>query len=165
MTNGPPYRSIAVAANWFIQSLPSLTPLKLQKLIYYAHGWHLAIRNAPLIDEVIEAWEYGPVVPNVYHEFKKFGNRPIPTGTVGTMFEMFPTRRVRLVTPLIPAEDVQTRDFLKEIVGGVCVTTARSNFQCLLINPIPRGPKSMLQTQTGRVWKYPTETSKRISTV
>lgn len=68
-------------ANEFLQYASdegsSLDPLKLQKLIYFAHGWHLAIRNEPLLDEFIEAWQYGPVVPSVYHEFKRYGNGSI----------------------------------------------------------------------------------------
>jgi len=55
----------------------TLTPMKLQKLLYYAHGWHLAIYNKPLIDEQIQAWEYGPVISSVYHRFKSFGNKAI----------------------------------------------------------------------------------------
>jgi len=89
MNATPLYRSMAVA-NWFIDHVRNLTPLKLQKLIYYAHGWHLALRDQPLIDELIEAWEYGPVVPNVYHEFKEFGNQPITRR--GTVIEMSPDR-------------------------------------------------------------------------
>ncbi len=55
----------------------SLTPMKLQKLVYYAQGWHLALKKTALVFEQIEAWEYGPVVVSLYHEFKGFGNRPI----------------------------------------------------------------------------------------
>src|SRR5437762_397203 len=55
----------------------SLSPLQLQKLVYYAHGWNLGIRNAPLIDAPIEAWRFGPVVQSLYHEFKEYGNNPI----------------------------------------------------------------------------------------
>jgi uncharacterized phage-associated protein len=47
-------------------------PMQLQKLIYLAHGWSLALRGKPLISEDVEAWKYGPVVPVVYHEFKEF---------------------------------------------------------------------------------------------
>lgn len=53
------------------------TQMKLQKLIFYAHGWHLALFDAPLVDETFEAWRYGPVLPTVYHEFKNFGLMPI----------------------------------------------------------------------------------------
>ncbi|MBC7773132.1 MAG: SocA family protein [Pyrinomonadaceae bacterium] len=51
--------------------------MKLQKLIYYAHGWCLALTNKPLINEQVEAWQWGPVIPSVYHEFKACGNAPI----------------------------------------------------------------------------------------
>jgi uncharacterized phage-associated protein len=75
-----PYSAAAVA-NWFLtraaQDKVPLDPMKLQKLIYFAHGWCLALTGKPLIDEHIEAWDYGPVVPSVYHEFKDFGRRPI----------------------------------------------------------------------------------------
>ncbi|MFN0131232.1 MAG: Panacea domain-containing protein [Phycisphaerales bacterium] len=54
-----------------------LSSMKLQKILYYAHGWHLALTGEPLLDDSIEAWQYGPVIPSIYHEFKQFGSRPI----------------------------------------------------------------------------------------
>ena len=54
-----------------------LTHLKLQKLLYYVSGYYLASKNESLIDYAFEAWDYGPVVPAIYHEFKKYGNAPI----------------------------------------------------------------------------------------
>jgi uncharacterized phage-associated protein len=54
-----------------------LTPMKLQKLVYFAHGWCLALTGQPLITERIEAWQYGPVIPSLYGEFKLYGNGPI----------------------------------------------------------------------------------------
>lgn len=55
----------------------TIDPMKLQKLVYYAHGWYAGYRNAPLIDEQVEAWPYGPVIPSLYYEFKRFGAGPI----------------------------------------------------------------------------------------
>jgi uncharacterized phage-associated protein len=55
----------------------ALTAMKLQKLVFYAHGWTLALTDNPLISDPIEAWEWGPVIPALYHEFKRFGNEPI----------------------------------------------------------------------------------------
>lgn len=40
--------------------------LKLLKLLYYIQGYHLAMFNAPLFKDKIEAWLHGPVVPSVY---------------------------------------------------------------------------------------------------
>ena len=51
--------------------------LKINKLLYYAQGWSLAKFGIPLFDEKIEAWDYGPVVPEVYHAFKCCGKDPI----------------------------------------------------------------------------------------
>lgn len=74
------YKSLAIA-NAFIQKALDAgnppTQMKLQKLIFYAHGWHLGLTDEPLVEEAFEAWSYGPVVPNVYHEFKAFGRTPI----------------------------------------------------------------------------------------
>jgi uncharacterized phage-associated protein len=55
----------------------TLDPMKVQKLIYYAHGWHLALTNRPLLDRPVEAWQYGPVLPDVYRAFRQFGAQPI----------------------------------------------------------------------------------------
>jgi uncharacterized phage-associated protein len=55
----------------------AVTPLQLQKLAYFAHGWHLALTGEPLINEQIQAWEYGPVIYSLYDEFRDLGNEPI----------------------------------------------------------------------------------------
>jgi uncharacterized phage-associated protein len=75
-----PYDSKAVA-NYFLdcaqRSSKKLDPMQIQKLVYFAHGWRLAAIGAALIDEMVEAWRYGPVIPSLYHEFKSFGKNPI----------------------------------------------------------------------------------------
>lgn len=55
-----------------------IDPLKLQKLLYFAHAAHLAAHGTPLFDDPIEAWKLGPVVANVYDTFRKFGSSRIP---------------------------------------------------------------------------------------
>lgn len=50
-----------------------LTQLKLQKLLYYAQGYELADKGKPLFPDVVQAWEYGPVVPSVYSAFEEHG--------------------------------------------------------------------------------------------
>lgn len=59
----------------------SVTNLALQKLAYFAHGWHLAWTGEPLLVAPSQfcAWRYGPVLPESYHAFKWFGANPIPT--------------------------------------------------------------------------------------
>ncbi|WP_300674676.1 type II toxin-antitoxin system antitoxin SocA domain-containing protein [Desulfoluna sp.] len=56
-----------------------ISNLKLQKLVYYAQGYHLALFDRPLFNEPINAWTHGPVVPVLYHRFKEYGAGAIPT--------------------------------------------------------------------------------------
>lgn len=60
-----------------------LTNLKLQKLLYYAQGTHLALTGTPLFPEDVEAWLHGPVVPQVYQRFKPHGTNAIPASGCG----------------------------------------------------------------------------------
>ncbi|MCK5537110.1 MAG: SocA family protein [Thiomargarita sp.] len=55
-----------------------LTNLKLQKLVYYAQGFYLAMFDKPLFAEPIEAWTHGPVVPKLYHAYKQYGQDCVP---------------------------------------------------------------------------------------
>ena len=55
----------------------SISNLKLQKLVYYAQGFHLAMHEKPLFPERIYAWAHGPVVEELYHEYKQYGAGPI----------------------------------------------------------------------------------------
>lgn len=52
--------------------------MQVQKLVYLAHGWHLALADGnPLIKERVCAWRYGPVIEELYCEFAGFGREPI----------------------------------------------------------------------------------------
>ncbi len=75
-------------ANWFVQRASEdgkqLSIMQLLKLVYIAHGWHLEMRNSPLIHNKIEAWKYGPVIPDVYNAFRRQGiNIQVPIPPVG----------------------------------------------------------------------------------
>jgi uncharacterized phage-associated protein len=54
-----------------------ITNLKLQKILYFAQAYYLSKISKPLFFENIEAWEYGPVVLEVYRKFKTKGSNPI----------------------------------------------------------------------------------------
>ncbi|QDK79755.1 DUF4065 domain-containing protein [Spirosoma sp. KCTC 42546] len=55
----------------------TISNLKLQKLLYYCQGLHLAMYGKPLFSEQIFAWNYGPVVAEVYSQYKHFGAKGI----------------------------------------------------------------------------------------
>lgn len=55
-----------------------ISHLKLQKLCYYAQGFHLAIFDAPLFAEEIQAWAHGPVAPDLWRQYQGYGSGVIP---------------------------------------------------------------------------------------
>jgi uncharacterized phage-associated protein len=68
---------------WFVnhadrEAGEAITPLKLQKLVYYADAWYLANFDRPLIDENFEAWAHGPAVRSLYTRYKEHGWNALP---------------------------------------------------------------------------------------
>ena len=54
-----------------------ISNLKLQKLLYYMQGYFIAVFGDKLFENEIEAWQYGPVVREMYNHFKSNGAAPI----------------------------------------------------------------------------------------
>lgn len=67
-------------ANWFIERAAkegrALSIMSILKLAYIAHGWRLEIKDRPLFENRIEAWQHGPVIPDVYSAFRSQGVVP-----------------------------------------------------------------------------------------
>ena len=109
------YSALAVA-NYFLSKHRNtgISPLKIQKLTYIAHGWHLALFGKPLVcDEYAEAWRYGPVFPSVYHEFKYRGGLPIID--LGTDFKLNGKGKFVREVPKIKKGDEETKGLLDRI--------------------------------------------------
>ena len=75
--------SCFAVANYFLTQQDDdagdyISNLKLQKLMYYAQGFYLALHGEPLFAESIEAWKHGPVIPGLYHKYKEYGSDFIP---------------------------------------------------------------------------------------
>lgn len=54
-----------------------ISNLALQKIVYFCHVWSLIELKRPLVKHSFEAWEFGPVLPYLYREFKNFDRSPI----------------------------------------------------------------------------------------
>lgn len=96
------YRAGSIA-NYFLKAADTdnkqgtMTPMKLLKLIYFAHGWYAGLTGKELITEDIEAWMYGPVVSEIYNEFKSFGDQPVTK--LAQYYEPFSGRNDSYDTP------------------------------------------------------------------
>lgn len=112
-----------VVANYFVQQgkadKKNIDLLKLVKLVYIAHGWHLGLYglDGQLIREDVEAWKYGPVVRSVYDSFKGGGKRTIThIVTTGMIEEM------RRIEDLAGEDTIQFLEkiwkFYREFSGG-----------------------------------------------
>ena len=55
------------------QSGESMSIMRVLKLAYMAHGWTLATIEGPLVNEYVQAWRYGPVIPSIYYAFRPRG--------------------------------------------------------------------------------------------
>jgi uncharacterized phage-associated protein len=108
-----PYSPKAIA-NFFLRTAWAencpLTQMKLHKLLYYAHGWQLGLRDSPLIDETVEAWQYGPVVRSVYYEFRDLGASPITRQATE-----LDTSAMDLIAPEVPQEDGSSRGLMDRV--------------------------------------------------
>lgn len=75
-----PYESRTIAS-YFLELANSedkgLSPMKLIKLVYIAHGWHLGFTKRPLISDSISAWKYGPTIDGLYNRLRSFGTKRI----------------------------------------------------------------------------------------
>lgn len=81
--------SIINIANKFIDLSGEnhLTNMQLQKLAYIAHGFNLALRNTKLYHEDTRAWDFGPVVPELYEKLMKYGSGKITEKINGAEIE------------------------------------------------------------------------------
>ena len=71
-----PVTPIAVA-NHLLNKGDDIDVLKLIKLVYLCHGWHLAVEGKPLLSEQAQAWRNGPVLPSLYFAVRRFGNNAV----------------------------------------------------------------------------------------
>lgn len=94
--------------DWILSRIDSdagdiISPLKLQKLLYYCQAWHYTIFDEILFDENIQAWSHGPVVVSQYHRFKDL-----------MMNEVINIKDLNIKVPKFPE---RTENLLKEVMS------------------------------------------------
>ena len=114
--------SAKAIANYFLDRArderTTISPLKIQKLVYLAHGWYLGFTSCPLVDdEYAEAWTFGPVFPSLYHEFKEYGSDPIIHHATDLIPQPIPGNRGRVVVdkPGVSPRDEEVLNCLRNV--------------------------------------------------
>ena len=78
----------------------TLTPMQVIKLVYMCHGWMLGIYHRPLIKEYVEAWQYGPVIPELYQKVKRYRSGPV-TDTLSSQQENFKEEEIDIMDQVV----------------------------------------------------------------
>ena len=114
MTGLPRTYSAGAVANYMLdraedEGVP-ISQMKLQKLVYIAYGWVLALLDRKLFEEPVLAWKHGPVIRSLYDEFKHFGSDPI-----GMKSAEFDLDAQQLTEPRLSGEDDDVQVVLEKV--------------------------------------------------
>ena len=94
-----------------------LSPLHLQKLLYYCQGWSLALLGRPLFHQPLCAWKYGPVVRDVYDLFKGRSS--------GVLAEQIPVTGVPMAATPAALVEMVWREYIRFTPGELVAMTHR----------------------------------------
>ncbi|MDP2765751.1 MAG: DUF4065 domain-containing protein, partial [Brevundimonas sp.] len=146
--NSGPYDSRAIA-NEIVAiargSGYSVTPLSLQKILYFCHGSFLLSRKRPLVSGYFEAWKNGPVHPVVYNAFNKFGSQPNEAAATALDFTSGEQRALPRV------EDGEVCNHLASLVGFYATLPAGTLVE---ISHVRNGPWWQALNKTGKSAKF-----------
>lgn len=95
----------------------NISNLRLQKILYFVQVTFYMIKGEPCFNEDIEAWDFGPVVPEVYHEYKRYGRNEIPH--IGEYIDF--SKGVWEATEMVYNEDIideRDRDLINEVIDS-----------------------------------------------
>lgn len=94
----------------------TISPLKLQKLVYYAQAWHYTLFGHPLFSERIEAWVNGPVVPTLYARFAcTLKNESIKIDKSILNTTVFPYDTAKLLNEIIQIYGERSGSYLEDL--------------------------------------------------
>lgn len=112
-----------------------LTPLKLQKLMFYADAWHLALYDAEITDERFQAWVHGPVALSQYHRFKDFRWKPIDQDIARPKFDEKLQKHLNEIIDVFGSENAVALEIMShnetpwiEARGGIASDEPCSNY-------------------------------------
>lgn len=94
-------KSLAVAQCIVDKSEAAVTPMKLLKLVYIAHGYMLGMDGRPLLDEQVQAWKFGPIVESVYQAVRGYRSSPVTNVAGGVQWAGVLTIRELMIISIV----------------------------------------------------------------
>lgn len=120
----------------------TVSNLSLQKIVYFCHAWSLATLGRPLVRHQFEAWQYGPVLPYLYRDFKSFES----SGITSRAAKLSPVSgRAEVVKYDFPLED---DELIRKVVGFY---SSLSPGTLVELSHVEEGPWSEVWNHGGKV--------------
>ncbi len=92
---------IDLIAEYIIKTCQEITPLALQKILYYAQAFYMSFFGETLFKEDCEAWVHGPVYTKIYNKYKKFGSSNIEIQIIDDVDEIIDEEKRELIDTII----------------------------------------------------------------
>ena len=110
-----PY-SASSFANFFIglydeDKDPVLNCIRINQLCYLAFGWIVGITERYAFKNRVKAWDYFPVIPSLYYEFKQYGDKAIPKDRKSVGSKYSPSGKLEIFMPAEIKEQNEDRVF------------------------------------------------------
>lgn len=80
-----------------------LTQLQLQKLTYYANGWHIAFYGSPLTEDDVEAWKFGPVYRDMWTALRRYGKERLKRSFIDANTEGMGKKQMQAIQAVFDA--------------------------------------------------------------
>jgi uncharacterized phage-associated protein len=95
-----------------------ISNLKLQKILYFIQAYFLVEVGKPCFSDVIEAWDYCPIVPDVYREYRIYGSLNIPCTDDGSEFRYIKSDDYDSLNRILAEVSKNTESQLKYITNN-----------------------------------------------
>lgn len=144
------------AANYLCEKSGwKISNLQLQKLLYIADMNYVGICKERLLDEDFEAWDYGPVLPSLYHKCKAFGSKSVPSVFWGAE-DISGSREAQMLD--------RTWKHLKASTPGQLVEATHSKLGAWILKYVPHARQIKINTQD-MIAEYERRSTKRKAAV
>ncbi len=113
-----------------------ISNLRLQKILYFVQAEFLVSKGEPCFNERIEAWAFGPVVPEVYHRYKGYGAASIPFVTTSPFIRLLCEEDQNLIDRVIDETSKYSVTTLVDITHNQTpwINAYRLGFNCPITN-------------------------------